>query len=194
MTGEPECAPIDTLRASLTSVRPLDMRFTDSAAQIFGNLSDTSPHYGWSQSPAHAESARRLATEGDTLALITMGSHNVPSLPALAGVALRSAIREAARAVLDLDRHQLFIFGSEASGLADRRSDIDVAILGPQPVPGAIMERIRERLESLRTLRRFDVVDLSHVDERFRTEALRHAAVHVWARRFDQPGGMSRSP
>jgi predicted nucleotidyltransferase len=77
--------------------------------------------------------------------------------------------------LLDLDRFQLFLFGSEASGLADRRSDIDVGLLGPQKVPGAIVQQIRERLESLRTLRPFDVVDLAAVDDAFRTEALAHA-------------------
>lgn len=104
-----------------------------------------------------------------------MTSSYVPGLPVLAGAALRQAIREAVRPSLDLDRFQLFIFGSEASGVADRRSDIDVGLLGPQPVPGAIMQQIRERLESLRTLRPFDVVDLAAVDEAFRTEALGHA-------------------
>ena len=104
-----------------------------------------------------------------------MTSSYVPGLPVLAGAALRQAIREAVRPSLDLDRFQIFLFGSEASGLADRRSDIDVGLLGPQPVPGAIMQQIRERLESLRTLRPFDVVDLAAVDEVFRTEALGHA-------------------
>ena len=104
-----------------------------------------------------------------------MTSSYVPGLPVLAGAALRQAIREAVSPLLDLDRFQLYLFGSEASGDADRRSDIDVGLLGPQPVPGATVQQIRERLESLRTLRPFDVVDLSAVDEAFRTEALQHA-------------------
>ena len=104
-----------------------------------------------------------------------MTPSDAPSLPALAGLALRVAIRDAVRPLLDLDRYQIFIFGSEASGLADRRSDIDVGILGPHAVPGATVQRIRERLETLRTLRGFDVVDLGSVDEAFKTEALEHA-------------------
>ena len=64
-----------------------------------------------------------------------MTSSDVPSLPVLAGLSLREAIREAVRPLLDLDRYQLFIFGSEASGLADRRADIDVGIEGPASEP-----------------------------------------------------------
>lgn len=104
-----------------------------------------------------------------------MGSGDIHSRPVLAGNSLRQAIRESVRKFLDLERYQLFIFGSEALGVADRRSDIDVGILGPEPVPGAVMQRIREELETLRTLRPFDVVDFSRVDPSFKAEALEHA-------------------
>lgn len=96
------------------------------------------------------------------------------SAPVLAGRPLREAIREAVRRFLD-QRYQVFLYGSEAAGGADRRSDIDVGILGPQPVPGAILQRIRDELDALRTLRTFDVVDFNRTDESFKTEALRHA-------------------
>jgi predicted nucleotidyltransferase len=103
-----------------------------------------------------------------------MGSSNLhPSV--LRGGALRLAIRESVGRCLDIERHQLFIFGSEASGVADRSSDIDIGILGPRPVPGAVMQTVRQALDTLRTLRSFDVVDLSVVDEGFRAEALEHA-------------------
>ena len=104
-----------------------------------------------------------------------MPSNDIQSRPVLTGATLRTAIRESVRKFLDLDRYQLFIFGSEASGVADRRSDIDVGLLGPEPVSGAVLQRIRDELDSLRTLRAFDLVDLSGVDESFRTEALTHA-------------------
>ena len=97
------------------------------------------------------------------------------SRPVLAGLSLRRAIRECVHKVLDLERYELFVFGSEASGVADRRSDIDIGILGPQPIPGAVMQHIREELETLRTLRAFDVVDFSSVDESLKAEALAHA-------------------
>ena len=104
-----------------------------------------------------------------------MNSKGTSSPPALTGDSLRTAIRESVQKFLDLECYSLFLFGSEANGTADRRSDIDVGILGPQPVPGAIVQQIREDLETLRTLRPFDVVDFSRVDESFKTEALENA-------------------
>jgi predicted nucleotidyltransferase len=92
----------------------------------------------------------------------------------VAGRALRAAIRQSVRKFLDLEQYEVFIFGSEASGTAGRRSDIDVGILGPQPVPGAVLQHIRDELDTLRTLRVFEVVDFSRVDESFKTEALKH--------------------
>lgn len=104
-----------------------------------------------------------------------MKSKDAHSLPVLAGDSLRLAIRESVQKFLDLEFYKLFIFGSEATGVANRRSDIDIGILGPQPVPGAVMQQIREDLETLRTLRPFDVVDFSRVDASFKAEALEHA-------------------
>lgn len=102
-------------------------------------------------------------------------STGVRCAPVLAGRQLREAIRDAVQRRLDLDRYQLFVFGSEASGAADRRSDIDVGILGPEQVPGSVLQAIRDDLGKLRTLRAFDVVDLHGVDERFKAKALEHA-------------------
>jgi len=104
-----------------------------------------------------------------------MKSNEAHSLPVLAGNSLRVAIRESVQKSLDLHIYKLFIFGSEASGVADRHSDIDIGILGPQPVSGTVMQQVREDLERLRTLRPFDVVDFSRVDESFKAEALEHA-------------------
>ena len=104
-----------------------------------------------------------------------MESSRLHSSPVLAGEALRRAIRESVGKFLDLERYQLFVFGSEASGVADRRSDIDIGIVGPRPVPGATLQRIRQELDTLRTLRSFDVVDFASADESFRAEALEHA-------------------
>lgn len=97
-----------------------------------------------------------------------------PSTPVLAGETLRAAIRQSVRKFLD-QRYQVFLFGSEAAGVAERRSDIDIGILGSQPVPGTVLQLIRDELDTLRTLRAFDVVDLSRVDESFKVEAFKHA-------------------
>lgn len=104
-----------------------------------------------------------------------MESSDTRGLPVLTGGLLREAIREVVARSLDLGRYELYVFGSEASGAADRSSDIDIGILGPQPVPAPKMEAIREQLEMLRTLRAFDLVDFTRVDESFKVKALEHA-------------------
>jgi predicted nucleotidyltransferase len=95
--------------------------------------------------------------------------------PVLAGSDLRAAIKEIVSRHLNLSRYHLFLFGSESAGTTMRGSDIDIGILGDGPVPGRIMERIRSDLETLRTLRRFDVVDFFGIGENFRSAALRNA-------------------
>ena len=80
--------------------------------------------------------------------------------------AIRSELPEGVRAVL---------FGSRARGDAIPRSDWDIGILGPEPVRPGTIDRIREALESLRTLHSFDVVDLRTVPEGFREQALASA-------------------
>ncbi len=88
-----------------------------------------------------------------------------PSLEAL-GAALRPLLPPGCRA---------FLIGSRAEGRASPTSDWDIGILGRDPLRGADLERIRQALEDLPTLHRFDVVDLASAPERFRERALEHA-------------------
>jgi len=76
---------------------------------------------------------------------------------------------------LDLERFEVFIFGSEADGSSNPRSDIDVGVMGPRPVPNRVMRQIRDELETLRTLRVFDVVDLTKTDDSFRAVVFENA-------------------
>jgi predicted nucleotidyltransferase len=100
----------------------------------------------------------------------------IASTPVLSGPALRQAIREVVARHLDLTTHEVYLFGSEAAGTANpRRSDIDIGILASAPVRPAVLQRIRDELEGIRTLRPFDVVDFRAVDDNFRLEALAHA-------------------
>ncbi len=102
-----------------------------------------------------------------------MSSESIPNkTPALSGEDLRRAIREVLAELLDLNQYEVFIFGSEAGASGPSRSDVDIGIRGPAAVPGATMERIRAGLENLRTLRVFDVVDFSRVDDSFKSVAL----------------------
>ena len=103
-----------------------------------------------------------------------MASESTLIAPALSGKALRRAIRDKFAKFLNLDRYDVFIFGSEVGGRESSRSDIDVGVLGPEPVPGATLQQIREELQTLRTLRTFDVVDFSRVDQSFKAVALQH--------------------
>lgn len=69
--------------------------------------------------------------------------------------------------------YRALLFGSRATGQAGPRSDWDIGIVGPAPLDGAILERIREALDQVPTLSTFEVVDLSTVPEGFRDRALR---------------------
>ncbi len=64
------------------------------------------------------------------------------------------------------------LFGSRAKGCAARASDVDVAVLPLQPLPGGLLSSIREALEESSVPWRVDLVDLSEVDEPFRSRVL----------------------
>jgi len=81
--------------------------------------------------------------------------------------ALRAAVRAAVGKHVDLATHEVFLFGSEASGEGTPRSDIDIGIRGPHPLSGATVQRVRDELTRLRTLRTFDVVDFGKADPAF---------------------------
>lgn len=63
---------------------------------------------------------------------------------------------------------KVYLFGSQATGHADRVSDIDIAILPLQPISPWVFAEIREALEESPILYPVDVVDLSETDLRFR--------------------------
>ena len=71
--------------------------------------------------------------------------------------------------------YHAYLFGSRARHEARLMSDWDIGIVGPLPVRGAVLEAIREDLEALRTLHRFDVVDLKNVSPEMQASALASA-------------------
>ncbi|HXG38724.1 MAG TPA: nucleotidyltransferase domain-containing protein [Bacteroidota bacterium] len=73
------------------------------------------------------------------------------------------------------DEYKVFVFGSWATGSALPTSDVDIGILGNQPVPWEIMHRIRGEVEAIPTLRRIDVVDLYAKEPTFTENILRTA-------------------
>jgi predicted nucleotidyltransferase len=95
----------------------------------------------------------------------SVSPRTAPSLEQI-GRVVRPLLPAAYRAVL---------FGSRATGRSGPASDWDVGLLGPAPLGGDVVERVREALDELPTLHTFDVVDLATVSEEFRAAALRNA-------------------
>lgn len=73
--------------------------------------------------------------------------------------------------------HRVILFGSRARGDARTRSDFDLAVTGPSPLPLADFYALADQIEALPTLYRFDWVDLARTGTRFRESALEHAEV-----------------
>jgi predicted nucleotidyltransferase len=69
--------------------------------------------------------------------------------------------------------YRLFLFGSRATGAAHDRSDIDIGIEGPSPVPRELLAAIHEEIEEAPTLYSIDVVDFKRLPEKFRRVAHR---------------------
>jgi predicted nucleotidyltransferase len=92
---------------------------------------------------------------------------------------LRNATEAATYAAAIVRRHLpdpaycVFLFGSRAEGTAQPRSDIDIGIEGPAPVPREAMALIEEELEEAPTLYTIEVVDFARVPENFRRVASR---------------------
>ena len=90
---------------------------------------------------------------------------------------LRNATEAATYAAAIVRRHlpdpayRVFLFGSRAEGTAQPRSDIDIGIEGPAPVPREAMALIEEELEEAPTLYTIEVVDFARVPENFRRVA-----------------------
>lgn len=73
---------------------------------------------------------------------------------------------------LDLGKYRVFFFGSRVSGRGTDRSDIDIGIEGPEPVPAGTLMEIEEELGELPTLYKVEIVDFRRVAPRFREVAL----------------------
>lgn len=72
---------------------------------------------------------------------------------------------------LDLTQYRVFFFGSRVEGKGTDRSDIDVGIEGPEPVPFTVMANIEDEIELIPTLYKIDVVDFSRTSQIFREVA-----------------------
>lgn len=75
---------------------------------------------------------------------------------------------------LDLSRYRVFLFGSRATGKGDDRSDFDIGIEGDQPLPHPTLSKIKNDIEQLPMLYKFDVVDFTRVSPQFKKVAKKH--------------------
>lgn len=87
---------------------------------------------------------------------------------------LKKEILEILGKHLDLSKYRVFFFGSRVSGQADDRSDIDIGIEGPSPVPTEAWLDIQEEIENLPTLYKVEIVDFKRTADVFREVALEH--------------------
>lgn len=78
---------------------------------------------------------------------------------------------------LKLSHYRVFLFGSRINGKADARSDIDIGIEAKEEVPAVVLNEIKNELEGLPLLQKFDVVDFHNVSERFKKTALKDIEV-----------------
>ena len=86
---------------------------------------------------------------------------------------LAQKIVEAVKRHLPSSRYRVFLFGSRALGSADARSDFDIGIEATEQIPLDVMSEIKEELEALPVLQKFDVVDFSRSDPGLRSIAMK---------------------
>jgi predicted nucleotidyltransferase len=67
--------------------------------------------------------------------------------------------------------YRVFLFGSRATGTARDRSDIDIGIEGPAPVPRAALAAIEDEIDEAPTLYTVEIVDFARVSKSFRQVA-----------------------
>ena len=75
---------------------------------------------------------------------------------------------------LNLKKINIFIFGSCANNTDHDTSDIDIGIQGEGEIPSKQYYMIKDALEEIETLRKFDLVDFALVSKKFKQQALKN--------------------
>ena len=86
---------------------------------------------------------------------------------------LKNDIKKVIRKYLSFENFQIFVFGSRVKGRSHPKSDIDIGILGDQPVDLKTMSKINEEIAELPILYKIEVVDFQTVGKEFRENALK---------------------
>lgn len=68
---------------------------------------------------------------------------------------------------LDLEKYQVFAFGSRVNGKGDECSDIDIGVEGAKKIPLRTLYQIREEIEALPYLYKIDIIDFKDVSDKF---------------------------
>lgn len=76
------------------------------------------------------------------------------------------------------DNFAVFLFGSRAVGNAKPLSDIDIGILGLEPLPTIIKVDLESDLEESIVPYKIDLIDFYQVDKDFEKEALN--TIQIW--------------
>jgi len=84
---------------------------------------------------------------------------------------LKKEIKEIIGSYLDLKEYKIFVFGSRVKENNFPRADIDIGIEGAEETPVGVVSDIKEELDKLPTLYKFDVIDFKTVSEKFKKEA-----------------------
>ncbi|OGD87294.1 hypothetical protein A2164_04025 [Candidatus Curtissbacteria bacterium RBG_13_35_7] len=75
---------------------------------------------------------------------------------------------------LNLGKYNVFFFGSRVNNRGSERSDIDVGIEGPRPIPPRIYSDIKDEIDKIPILYSIDVVDFKKVSPDFYKVATRN--------------------
>lgn len=76
------------------------------------------------------------------------------------------------------DAFAIFLFGSRAAGNAKPLSDIDIGILGTEPIPMIVKAHLDVELEESIVPFKIDLIDFYQVDKDFKKEALKK--IQIW--------------
>ncbi|MEK7525847.1 MAG: nucleotidyltransferase domain-containing protein [Patescibacteria group bacterium] len=81
---------------------------------------------------------------------------------------LRNRLKDTVFQFLNPDSVTVFVFGSRASGLASKFSDVDLGIKSKEPIPVGTVSDIEEAFENSDLPYGVDIVDFSKVSDKFR--------------------------
>jgi predicted nucleotidyltransferase len=79
----------------------------------------------------------------------------------------------------ELNGARVFFFGSRVDGSGTERSDIDIGIEGPTPIPLATLRKLKEEIKRIPLLYQIDIIDFKTTSEDFREVALKHIELIV---------------